>query len=348
MGWYLLDYPPRSAKTVMAFGILEDDHLSEVPGTGILSDHGVVHGNEIAINEAANLKRGTGRHAHIVLMPQPSDDPRDPLNWPTWKKEGCFWTLAFVASLDGALSPLVSAGYVVLAQQFDISVDDVTSTFGTILLGLATFMLFQGALAEKWGHRIVYLGSVFLMFISCIWCAASPSLGSIRASRVFQGFGMSAFQSLTANTIEQVYLGPLVCSYVIENLSWQWGFWIVSIPLGISVLLVFFLVPETTFHRLPATIADDKSSEQAEKASDAEKSPTSIGEAPAYDSSVTQPQRPSYRSELKIWNGSFSKQSFWRIFLRPIPFIFSPVALFLSAPPRSLPSNMGLPHLKSA
>lgn len=26
MGWYLLDYPPRSAKTVMAFGILGESN----------------------------------------------------------------------------------------------------------------------------------------------------------------------------------------------------------------------------------------------------------------------------------------------------------------------------------
>lgn len=124
----------------MAFGILEDKYLDKVPGTGLLSDLGTKHGNQVAINEATNLKRGTGRNAHVVLMPQPSDDPRDPLNWPQWKKEACFWTLAFAASLDGALSPMASAGYILLSQQFNISVDDITSTFGTILLGLATFM----------------------------------------------------------------------------------------------------------------------------------------------------------------------------------------------------------------
>jgi hypothetical protein len=33
------------------------------------------------------LKHGTGRNSHIVLSPQPSEDPNDPLNWPLWKKE---------------------------------------------------------------------------------------------------------------------------------------------------------------------------------------------------------------------------------------------------------------------
>jgi hypothetical protein len=33
---------------------------------------------QVIINEAQGLKRGTGRHSHVVLVPQPSDDPRDP------------------------------------------------------------------------------------------------------------------------------------------------------------------------------------------------------------------------------------------------------------------------------
>ena len=63
------------------------------------------------------------------------------------------------------------------------------------------------------------------MFIASIWCAVSPNIPSITASRVFQGFGLSALQrylflvghfsgvtrkfyfySLFASTIEQLFL----------------------------------------------------------------------------------------------------------------------------------------------
>ena len=40
------------------------------------------------------------------------------------------------------------------------------------------------------------------------------------------------------------YRGPLINSYVIQNLSWQTGFWFTAIPLGICLVLVFFFVPE--------------------------------------------------------------------------------------------------------
>ncbi|OCH90552.1 MFS general substrate transporter [Obba rivulosa] len=330
----------------MAFGILEDHHLEKVPGTALLSDQGLVHGRQIDIDAASALKRGTGKYAHVILIPQPSDDPADPLNWPRWKKEACFWTLTFAASLDGALSPMVGPAYVLLSQQFGVSVDEITSSFGFVLLGLGTFMLVQNSLAEKFGHRIVYLGSVSLMFISCIWCAVSPNLASIRASRLFQGFGMSALQSMVASTLEQIYcvhergsrtviwsfaimagitLGPLLCSYVVQNLSWQWAFWFVSIPLGLNSLAVFFFVPETTYKRATPQLKNVET--DSDKGSSLEKIPSE--KEPDVESMARTMRPPSYISQLKIWHGAITDESFFKVALRPFPFLLSPVTWFM-------------------
>ncbi|RDX44305.1 MFS general substrate transporter [Lentinus brumalis] len=330
----------------MVFGILEDYYLENVPGTGLLSDHGVVRGQEVEIDVARDLKRGTGRYAHIILIPQPSDDPRDPLNWPSWKKEACFWTLSFGTSLTGALSPLVSAGYVLLSKQFNVSVDDVTSSFGILLLGLGIGMVLQNALAVKFGHRIVYLVSSLLMFISCIWCALSPNLASIRASRFFQGCGMSAGQGLVPSTFEQMYyvhergsrsviwnfsimagitLGPLVCSYVIQNLTWEFGFWFVSIALGIATVMVFLFVPETTFHRAKA-IRPTK--EQTSDRSSMEKS-LSETDIQVVERELDPLALPGYISGLKIWHGTYTNENLLKIFLRQFTFVLSPVAWFV-------------------
>lgn len=125
---------------------------------------------------------------------------------------------------------------------------DVVAVFDVDGQAFGWCRFIQGSFAVKFGHRIVYLCSVFLvrtdspthlwrsfmntrswnelqMFIACIWCALSPNLASIRASRVFQGFGMSALQrcvdfpcvrlsdvsltfhvSLVASSIEQIFL----------------------------------------------------------------------------------------------------------------------------------------------
>ncbi|MCJ1306179.1 hypothetical protein MMC08_008997, partial [Hypocenomyce scalaris] len=62
-------------------GILEDRKLQTVPGTVILEEDAA---NLQSVTGA--LRHGTGHSANIVLVPQPSNDPNDPLNWTYTKK----------------------------------------------------------------------------------------------------------------------------------------------------------------------------------------------------------------------------------------------------------------------
>ena len=58
----------------MRSGILEDHRLASAPGTALLS----AKHDRSALDDAGQLKRGTDKCSHIVLVPQPSDDPGDP------------------------------------------------------------------------------------------------------------------------------------------------------------------------------------------------------------------------------------------------------------------------------
>jgi hypothetical protein len=49
------------------------------------------------------MKHGVGRDAHIVLAPQPSEDPNDPLNWSSLRKELNLIVLGFGTILHGAV-----------------------------------------------------------------------------------------------------------------------------------------------------------------------------------------------------------------------------------------------------
>lgn len=54
--------------------ISEDRKLDNVPGTGLLS----AKADQLSTDEAKELKHGTGKFSHVILIPQPSEDPRDP------------------------------------------------------------------------------------------------------------------------------------------------------------------------------------------------------------------------------------------------------------------------------
>jgi hypothetical protein len=85
--------------------VLTSFELAKQPGTALLDDHKATN-YDANIVEA--LKKGTGRSSHVVLVPQPSDDPNDPLNWPKWLREANFWVLTFVAGIVGGVGPALA------------------------------------------------------------------------------------------------------------------------------------------------------------------------------------------------------------------------------------------------
>lgn len=70
----------------MPLGVLDDQKLEHVPGTSPLNELGIVSLDGPATTgiDSGFLKHDpTGK---IVLVPQPSDSPNDPYNWPKWRK----------------------------------------------------------------------------------------------------------------------------------------------------------------------------------------------------------------------------------------------------------------------
>lgn len=65
----------------MAWGILEPRSRRHVPGTVLLNES-----NE-DLAQHAGLKSVRRGGETIILVPQPSNDPNDPLNWPLWVRD---------------------------------------------------------------------------------------------------------------------------------------------------------------------------------------------------------------------------------------------------------------------
>lgn len=68
----------------MALGVLEHTAGAghHVPGTVFLDSH-----TNTAELELSGLKKGSGKNSEVILVPQPSNDPNDPLNWPLWQRD---------------------------------------------------------------------------------------------------------------------------------------------------------------------------------------------------------------------------------------------------------------------
>lgn len=66
----------------MAWGILETRSRRHVPGTVLLNESG-----EDEARVSSVLKTTKHRGKTIILVPQPSNDRNDPLNWPLWVRD---------------------------------------------------------------------------------------------------------------------------------------------------------------------------------------------------------------------------------------------------------------------
>ncbi|KAM0457284.1 hypothetical protein ACHAO4_003082 [Trichoderma viride] len=223
-------------------------------------------------------KYGSGRFSHVELVPQPSDDPQDPLNWPQWKKELNLASLLFMACLIGAMKTALIASNEVVAVRYNVSYTWVAALTAVPLMVSALTGLINSIVAKLVGKRPVYLVSSILIFAGCLWnMTADSSYGSCMGARVLQGVGWGAFDVLLSESIQDTFYehernirttlhsivtisatwaSPLlggVISYQVGSFTAQYR--IISAFFAIAIPLIALTAPETAFDRARAAIA---------------------------------------------------------------------------------------------
>jgi MFS family permease len=125
-------------------------------------------------------------------------------------------------------------------------------------------------MAVKFGRRPVYLLSNFLMGIACIWLAIATEKTFLVfvLARAFLGFFEAPIEAIVPSTIADIFylhergekialyglsvlggneLGPLFSAYIIDSLSMKWAFFVIAIAIGVNLIMMIFLMPETMF-----------------------------------------------------------------------------------------------------
>ncbi|KAI5850010.1 major facilitator superfamily domain-containing protein [Tricharina praecox] len=206
----------------------------------------------------------------IVLIPQPSDDPDDPLNWSLAKRDTITFVLCLVSIMAATLGPILAANTVTLAFYFDKTFTQVALLTGWHLLGVGVAGFIFVPSARVWGKRHLYILGTVLLVVSSIWGGAAQSYNSLLWARVIQGVAVTPFEALVNASIGDLYpvhqrgkrmaftnfalyggafFTPVIVGKMTFEMSWRWPFYFVGIFSGIMLPAVFFLVPETAFRR---------------------------------------------------------------------------------------------------
>ncbi|KAK4125609.1 MFS general substrate transporter [Parathielavia appendiculata] len=223
------------------------------------------------------IKYGQGRYGRVELVPQPSDNPDDPLltriqNWPMWRKELNFWSLLITVAITGVTKTIFMTVNAQLTESYLVSYTAVAALTGVPLILSALSGVSCLVASRIWGKRPLYLASLLFVFIGTVWNTnAASSYAQCMAARSFQGLGWGAFDTLVLGSIQDTYFeherGLRIAIYSIVAVATTWGTPLISgvtsegpagFSLQFTILSAFFVVavpaialgaPETAFDR---------------------------------------------------------------------------------------------------
>ncbi|KAL5088591.1 hypothetical protein Trisim1_006546 [Trichoderma cf. simile WF8] len=254
----------------MAFGILEPSSGEKVPGTTHFYDD-PSQPQAATEQDTIRLKCDTSGKTPIILVPQPSDDPNDPLNWPLWKRDLITFTLCWAGVLATSLGPILAANTVTLSRLLTKTFTKVALLTGYFLLGAGAAAIFFVPSARVWGKRHLFLLGILIIIASSAWAGSTgTNYGSLLGARVLQGVGTAPYESLLNAAVGDMYFvhqrgvrmaftnlaifggaffTPILVGKITASLGWKWSFYFVSIFMAATLPAVFLLCPETAYRR---------------------------------------------------------------------------------------------------
>jgi MFS family permease len=258
----------------------------------------------------------------IILLPVPTTDPNDPLNWPKWEKWWNFALTNYYAMLVFAFIDVVTPTWGPMNEQLGFSWEMLNDSYaiGCGTLAIGAFLLIPFAL--KYGRRPIYILSTIVQFGIAIWSAKQQTVADLLLVNALS-CGVGALSEVIVQmTIADVFfvhqrglmnaiyiwtssiggtLAPVAAGYITDNQGWRWVWWWCTILFGVGFVVYLFAYEETKYTpKIHAIESSDTQSTDAEHSVTAdpnsksaylsESTKTPAGE---HDPHVTQERNPS-------------------------------------------------------
>ncbi|GMK54030.1 hypothetical protein CspeluHIS016_0106160 [Cutaneotrichosporon spelunceum] len=245
---------------------IDDEHI---PGTEVMRDH-----DGMVLQRAHD---GKGQ----VLIPPPSNNPEDPLNW-NWKwKAAAAWTQAIyvIFTVSSALS-MAPMNELAAKEWPTQSIERIGLLTGGCVLSLGYSNFIIVPCSNIFGRRATSLFFSVLTVGFAIWEALAKSYNSFLAARILTGVPTAINETMMVQVIADLFfihergrwmgvyfkayffglfIGPIMSGNMAQRYGWR-SFWWLSVALGcFNVLNILFVFPETRYKRVhsdTAKIAD--------------------------------------------------------------------------------------------
>lgn len=160
---------------------------------------------------------------------------------------------------------LVQPAMLAITQDFGVSSSWAASSMSFYLLGGACVAAILGPLSDRLGRKKVLLGGVLFFVVTCLLILLTQNIESFLLLRFLQGFGLSVITAVGYAAIQESFaerdaikvmalmanvsllaplLGPVLGAFMIEHVSWHWGFIGIAALAAVSWLGLKAKMPE--------------------------------------------------------------------------------------------------------
>ncbi|KAH8675197.1 major facilitator superfamily domain-containing protein [Ilyonectria robusta] len=251
-----------------------DSRLEELEQIQNELDIEIIPGTEIMADIGSHHFVKSEDKSHRVLVPQPSNDPHDPLNWTrAWKLSAlvAVSTMSFTQGFAPlALGPMF--GY--LMQDYDRSLTDVIQFTGVTILVLGFSNFFWVPISTSFGRRPVLIFSQIVCLASHIWRAKAADYNGFMGAAILSGIGAGPGETLQPSIIADIYflhdrgkwntmywviytgaliVAPIIAGAMADHSGWPSFWWLNAAMTAVSLVAIVFGFPETMFSRVEAS-----------------------------------------------------------------------------------------------
>ncbi|KAF7356451.1 MFS general substrate transporter [Mycena venus] len=215
----------------------------------------------------------------LPLIPQPSDDASDPLNFPQWLKIAVLLQVSFLALLGPLNQATINPAFVPLAAHFHVStvVASYQTTIAIAFAGIGSFVWVP--LANTYGRRPLLLFTTLIAAASSLGSGKAVTWSQLIATRVLNGLGTSSFFTLGAGMVSDTFflhergramgvftvfltnsahIAPIPGGFLGQFVSYRWCYYLPAILDLTMFVVMFFCLPETLYLRGSTPVVTDR------------------------------------------------------------------------------------------
>ncbi|KAI1874387.1 hypothetical protein JX265_004595 [Neoarthrinium moseri] len=335
----LITRPQREGKKFIltaARAMAAHDEMMYPPGTVTLID----------FQEATETKR-------VVLSPQPSSDPNEPLNWPLWRKNLNMALIFGMTIAAFAVLMIQTVFWQQMVVDMPVTITDLSNAQSAQLAGLAVGCLFFIPLTVKYGRRPTYILSTAVLAATAWWSAKMTTLWELMVTSVVSGLAGAINETAVQMTIADLFfvhqrgrangvyfvavnfgsfLCPLAAGAQAATQGWRFSYYALSICLTILFVAFCFLYEETKY--VPVNIGsvqvathsiEDDQEAKTDATSQDKLSPLNRTRSQSISSPPTY-QTHTYSQRMRLWTPT--DESLWKVFILPLHVITLPHVMF--------------------